>query len=157
MMLISPNIPLMKNSCFIVLYFSTNFSIKLHLVNLFRLMTLDKLPPSLVEFLVPKKAWPPAEVSSAYVTGIRLLTCVGSPVFNKMGVLTKFFSTFMTCKGLLSSVSSLVCMEICILTEAFPAFLTFKRLLCCTFFLVTIHKFQQLLFPSWKLLSFLYC
>lgn len=89
---------------------------------------------SQVEFLVSKKAWPPAEISPAYAASIWLLTCVGSPVFNKVGVLTEFFSTFMTCEGLFSCMSSLVCMQICILTEAFPTpwtFIWFYSLVCC--------------------------
>lgn len=65
--------------------------------------------PLPVKLLVSQKAWAPAEVSLASATGVRLLTCVGSPVFNEVGVLTEFFSTFMTGKGLLSCVSSLVC------------------------------------------------
>lgn len=81
-----------------------------------------------------KKAGPPAEVPPAYAAAIRLLSCVGSSVFNKVGVLTELFPTLMTGKGLLSSVSSLVCVQICILTEAFPtprAFIWFYSLVRC--------------------------
>lgn len=107
---VSLNFSLIKYySCFCILFCKPHGH--LYLVNFFRMRTLDKLLFSLaVEFLVSKKAWSPAEVSPAHATSIWLLTCVGSPMFNKVGVLTEFFSTFMTCKGLLSSVSSLVCM-----------------------------------------------
>ncbi|TEA30386.1 hypothetical protein DBR06_SOUSAS17710007, partial [Sousa chinensis] len=42
----------------------------------------------------------------AYATSIRLLTCVGSLVFNKVGVLNESFPTFITFKGFFSCVNS---------------------------------------------------
>lgn len=84
--------------------FFVKFRVKLHLVNFFRLKTLENLR-SLEEFLVPKKACWPAAVAPDVLQ-------VSSPVLNKVGILTEFFSTVTTRKGLFSSVNSLVCAEI---------------------------------------------
>ena len=73
-----------------------------------------------------------------------------------IGPPSKPLITLLTFIRFLLSVNSLVLNKVRTNSEAFPTFLTFKRLLCCTFFLMKLHKFQQLFLPPvGKFISFL--